>query len=762
MNRVLIAHTPLGEDWWAVSLQGNEALSSLYEFRLQLKSKKHDIDIQSMIGEACAVECKGDLFASIRYFSGLVVHATAKGKSGKHWLYELTIAPKLWFASRRADFKIYQNLTVQAIADEVLQQNAINFEWRLKNSYKTWEYVVQYGETDLAFLLRLFGHEGIYFWFEHSDGGEKLILGDHFSVHEPFAGYETIPYYPPDASRPNEDHFHTWHASRIAEPGKFVHTSYDFKSPSKDLKTECTDPCGHLFDQYEIFSYSGAYTESGHGQDYAAARLYGMQGDHDIIVLEGVVRGAIPGYNFTLKKHPVDEHNREFTIVSTEYRIRNNEYEADNYVQSEEADFHAKVSAMPAERQYRAPLSKFRMPRAHGPDTAVVVGPSGSEIHTDKYGRIKVHFHWDRYGQKDGNDSCWIRVSYAWAGSNFGGINIPRVGQEVIIDYEHGDPQRPLVTGCVYNAEQMPPWDLPANKTQSGFLTRSSLQGSSANANAIRFEDAKGQEEVWLHAEKDQRIEVENDESHWVGNDRSKTVDHDETVHVKNDRTETVDNNETITVHNDRTEEVDGNETITIHKDRTEEVDGNETITVHKDRTEEVDGNEEITVHKDRTRTVDGIEDVSVHMDRTKNVDGNETDRIGKNWSINVDKNKTETIAIASVQNVGAARMDNVGAAYNLNVGAAQINDIGGLYSVNVGMAMTTMVGMSQTTKVGKSVTVTAGDSITLICGKSKLVMKKDGTISLNGKDIKTGATGKIHQKASGAITIKGSKVGID
>jgi len=201
MNRALVAHTPLGDDWWATRLQGVEEISSLYEFRVELKSKKPDIDVQALIGEACSVACENS-FAPVRYFSGLIVEATAKGRVDiEHWLYELRVAPKLWYASRRADFKIFQNKTVQDIANEVLQQNAINCDWRLKNSYKTWEYVVQYGETDLAFLLRLLGHEGIYFWFEHSEGGEKLILGDHFTTHEPFAGYKTIPYYPPDISR---------------------------------------------------------------------------------------------------------------------------------------------------------------------------------------------------------------------------------------------------------------------------------------------------------------------------------------------------------------------------------------------------------------------------------------------------------------------------------------------------------------------------------------------------------------------------------
>ena len=727
MNRVLVANTPLGKTWWATSLQGEEGFSSLYEFRLELKSEKSDIDMQELIGETCSVACESN-YTAIRYFSGLIINAACKGRAGKHWLYEVLIAPKLWYASQRADFKIFQAQTAQAIADQVLQENAITYEWRLKNSYKTWEYVVQYGETDLAFLLRLLGNEGIYFWFEHTESGEKLILGDHFTVHEPFARYENIPYYPPDASRADEDHFHAWHASRVPEPGKFVHTDYDFKSPSKDLKTECAAPCGHLFDQYEIFAYPGAYIESEHGQEYAAARLQGLQTEQDTILLEGSVRGAVPGCCFTLKKHPVEAQNRDYLITKVHYQARNNDYESTGDAQAGEAYFHAKVSAMPANRQYNTPREQFRMPRTHGPDTAVVVGPSGSEIHTDEYGRVKVHFHWDRYGQKDGSDSCWIRVSYPWAGSNFGGIHIPRVGQEVIIDYEHGDPQRPLVIGRVYNAQQMPPWDLPANKTQSGLLTRSA-EGSTANANALRFEDAKGKEQVWLHAEKDQSIEVENDETHWVGNDRTKNID--------------------------------GNETTTVLKDRTETVEGNETITVLLNRTETVEGNETISVTQNRTETVTGNESIAILQNREKAVTGNENSTISQN--------KSETIAIASMQNVGAARMDNVGLAYDLNVGAAQINNIGGLYSLNVGAAMSTIVALSQSNKIGSNqttnvgnsikttagndITITAGDSITLVVGESKLVMKKDGTISLNGKNL------GVHMKDSpGTISIKSDK----
>ena len=725
MNRLLIAHTPLGKTWWATRLKGKEELSSLYEFRLELKSKKSDIDTQSLIGEACSVACEAGS-GVIRYFSGLVASAVSRGRAGDHWLYELRIAPKLYYASHRADFRIFQNQAVQAIADQILQQNAINYEWRLKNSYKTWEYIVQYGETDLAFLLRLLGHEGIYFWFEHSQGGEKLILGDHFSTHVPFGGYERIPYYPPDVSRADEDHFHAWRASRVPGPGRHVHTDYDFKHPASDLKTESNDPRGHLFDQYEIFAYPGAYTEAEqqHGQEYAAVRLQERQVKQDTIVLKGSVRGVIPGCCFTLKKHPVEKQNREFLITKAKYHARNNDYEsAGSAPQPQEAFFHVKASAMPIERQYSTPRDKFSMPRAHGPDTAVVVGPSGSEIHTDEYGRVKVHFHWDRTGQKDGSDSCWIRVAHPWAGSNFGSIHIPRVGQEVIIGYEHGDPQRPLVIGRVYNAKQMPPWDLPSNKTQSGILTRSSPQGSSSNANALRFEDAKGKEEVWLHAEKDQRIEVENNETHSVGHDRAKTIGNDETTNVTNNRTETVG----------------GNETITIHQNRTKTVDGNETATVNQNKAE------------------------TIAIASVQNVGAGRMDNVGAAYDLNV----------------GGAQINNIGGLYDLNVGLAMVTA--------VALSQTNKIGKNQTTSVGNSITVTAGDNIalgcgegssyigmdsggnitlaadsniTLVCGASRIEMDSEGKITISGTEVNVNATGSVSSNAAGGTnSVKGLMV---
>ncbi|MFN3985920.1 MAG: type VI secretion system Vgr family protein [Rhodocyclaceae bacterium] len=544
MHRPLVAHTPLRDALWVVSLEGVEAMSELYEFRVGLKSEDANVDCQALIGEVCAVELEGHNGVK-RFFSGQMVRFEALGKRGEHWHYEALVAPKLWHASRRGDFRIRQNMTVQDIVTEVLGLNAIRHEWRLKQSYKTWVYNAQYGETDLSYICRLLEHEGIFFWFEHSAAGEVLVLADHFSTPEPFGGYERTPFFPPDHARAQEDHFFSWRLAREVEPGVFKHSDYDFKKPSADLTTEYADPRGHLFDQYEIFSYPGNYVERGDGDSYANARLEAMQVQQDRIILEGRVRGATPGYRFELFNHPRADQNRELIVMRAAYRAANNAYEGAGG--SESSHYQVRIEAIPSDRPFR-PVLRTPKPRSRGPETAVVVGPAGTEIHTDEYGRVKVHFHWDRYGQKDGEDSCWIRVAHPWAGANYGAIHIPRVGQEVIVDYEHGDPDRPIITGRVYNAEQMPPWGLPANKTQSGILTRSSMGGSAANANAIRFEDLKGSEQVWVHAEKNLDTEVENCETHSVQVDRSKSIGNDESNTIGHDRKTAVRNEETFFV----------------------------------------------------------------------------------------------------------------------------------------------------------------------------------------------------------------------
>jgi type VI secretion system secreted protein VgrG len=434
------------------------------------------------------------------------------------------------------------------------------------------------------------------------------------------------------------------------------------------------------------------------------------------------VRGIMPGYYFKLSDHPVTSNNIEYLIVSASYHFQENQQTDD----SKQTEWSVGFTVKPSSDRYQPPRTTVK-PHIVGPQAAKVSGPGGSEIWCDNFGRVKVQFPWDRYGKNDENSSCWIRVSSPWAGTNFGGVHVPRIGQEVIVEYVGGDPDQPIITGRVFNQEQMPPWDLPANATQSGFLTRSSPGGAAANANAIRFEDKKGEEQLWIQAERNMDTVVEKDETHHVMHDRTKTIDNDETVTVKHDRTETVNNNETITVHNDRKERVDQNETISIGVNRTEDVGADETVS------------------------------------------------IGANRKVTIGANKELTIAIAYMQNVGAAKMTNVGAAYSINVVGAMNRAIGLVSAEEVGLSKITKVGVSQSVSVvrdqkvevghhqsltvGKTITISAGDSIELVCGKSTFKLDKDGNIYLNGHELAVGMSGHQHFKADGDINLKAKNV---
>ena len=399
--------------------------------------------------------------------------------------------------------------------------------------------------------------------------------------------------------------------NRLAS-GHFAADDYDFKKPKALLDTRQQQPAGHPQDSREIYDWPGGYTEVGDGENYARVRIEQLKAEREVMHGFGNARNLAPGYLFTLAKYPRADQNQQYLIEAADYRFEENVYRSDGAGGSGAAKrggadspttYRLAVEVVPSKVPYR---SQRTTPKPHttGPQTAVVVGPPGEEIYTDQYGRVKVQFHWDRYGQMNENSSCWIRVSSPWAGANYGGIHIPRIGQEVIVDFLNGDPDYPIITGRVYNAMQMPPWDLPGNKTQSGFLTRSTkggtpghgLHNSPGTANAIRFEDKAGQEQLWLHAQKDQLTEVENDEDKWVGNDRRKTIDRDEFNTIHRDRTEVVDRNEKINVHGWRTEEVDLDETITIHQNRKERVDHNETISIGDNRTEDVGKNEKIDI----------------------------------------------------------------------------------------------------------------------------------------------------------------------
>ncbi|TDF24533.1 type VI secretion system tip protein VgrG, partial [Delftia tsuruhatensis] len=691
MTRRVTIHTPLGDELHFRELRGQENISQLFSLDVEMLSENESIDPKALLGKNATIEIETQ-GGGRRFIDGIVTRFGMQGQDHRHYAYKARLSPWLWLATRKSDFRIFQNLNVPDIIEQVLGVYGHPMQRKLTRAYRSWDYCVQYNESDCDFVSRLMEHEGIYYFFEHASGQHTLVLCDDIiASHGALPGGESIPFYPPEkAAAGDQENIHAWQLEQEIKPGRHYIDDYDFKKPRAELSHMRRDPPGHAHDGHETYEWPGGYTEYGDGDAYIRVRLkQGLTG-HSRVRGQSCHRALATGYTFSLYNYPRGDQNRQYLITGLSYHLKENPRVSAvapgaKGSAAEDGSFQRyELQAQPTSLAFTPPRTTPK-PRTTGPQTAVVVGPAGEEIWTDEYGRIKVQFHWDRLGSKDQNSSCWIRVATNWAGPGFGAISIPRIGHEVVVDFLNGDPDYPIVTGCVYNAANMPPWALPANATQSGIKTRSSKGGAAGagmkngpgDANAIRFEDKAGAEQLWLHAQKDQLTEVENDEDKWVGNDRRKTIDRDETSVIHRDRTETVDRDETITVHNNRTERVDHNEKISIGDNRNEDV---------------------------------GIdENISIGKNRSKTIGKTETDKIGQNWHVTVGLLKTQTIGMAYMQNVGGMKMMNIGVNYMENIGVAMQTHVGMNQSLTVGQERQVKVGSKQSTEVGSQYSLTVG-----------------------------------------------------
>jgi type VI secretion system secreted protein VgrG len=570
------------------SVTGTERLSEIYEYTINLYTPADpaldstltaNLDLKAMIGKSLTITIQLDgsgallpgltgqvnIGAGEREISGLVFKAKYIGQTGRQDNYEIRIKPWIELTRHGADYRIFQRQTVVEIIDNVLKDRYVySCDKRLSNVYSELEYQVQYGESDFAFIQRLMQEHGIYWFFEHSNGFHRLVLVDQISAHKftESRAYRKLMYQPSDG-RMDEECISEFEFTQSLRPGIWTTDDYDFKKPKANISARNELPQNTAHSQLERYEWPGDYVDPNQGEAFARVRMQQLRANGELGHGKGNVRNIACGTVFELARYPSESANQKYLVLGATFAGE----ELGDSTATGEYSIKTSFDVQPANVMYR-PRRTITKPRTTGPQTAIVTGAEGSEIWTNEYGQVKLKFFWDRSPVKDQDSSCWVRVSYPWTGANYGSINIPRVGTEVIVDFENGDPDRPIVTGRVYNAASMPPWTLPDNATQSGTLTRSTKDGVYENANAIRFEDQKGAEELWIHAEKDQRIEVEHDESHWVGNDRTKTIDGNETVQVMQNRTETVGMNETITVGMNRTEAVTMNETILVGMNR--------------------------------------------------------------------------------------------------------------------------------------------------------------------------------------------------
>lgn len=547
-NREIKLKTPLGDDVLLIrTMSGHEELGKLFEYQLELVSDITDADFNQLIGDTITVSLEVGV-GRARYFNGHISRFAQTGISGHTANYQATVVPWFWFLTQTSDCRIFQNMTVPEIIKAVFREAGYtDFEDTLSGSYRNWVNCVQYRESDFNFINRLMEQEGIYYFFKHEEDKHTLVLADSYSSHEPVAGYEAVSYHPPAGSTVIEkEHLYAWEITQQLQSGAFVYQDFDFTAPKKDLLAISNKKRDHAKADLEIYDYPGEYKKFNEGDHYSRVRLEEIQANHLRGHGHGDARGLSVGGLFRLSGHPREDQNIEYLIVSAGYRLAAGDYGSGDG--GEDKVYTCEINVINAQEPFR-PLRTTPRPWVQGPQTAIVVGPSGEEIWTDEHGRVKVQFHWDRYGEANENSSCWMRVSQVHAGKGFGGIDVPRIGEEVIVSFLEGDPDRPIITGRVYNGDNKPPNGLPAAAMISGMKTNSTPGGGGDNS--IMLDDTKGQEAITVHAQKDMNSTIENDRTTTLvgGHDTLSVQAGTQTVTIKGDTSLTVEaGNRTVDV----------------------------------------------------------------------------------------------------------------------------------------------------------------------------------------------------------------------
>jgi type VI secretion system secreted protein VgrG len=543
--RQIAINTPLGADVLLVRRCSiREEISRLFRIELNLSSKKSDINFDDIIGKN--VTLRLELDNQTRYFNGFVSRFVQTKAERSYSAYQATVVPWLWFLTRTSDCRIFQEsmneppdeMTVPGIIKKVFKdfgfENFVSDDG-LSESYRKWEFCVQYRETAFNFVSRLMEQEGIGYYFKHEDGKHTLMLTDSINGHTPYENYETVPYHPHQQGAQDKEAVTDWVVEKELQPGVFAHNDYDFENPrqakQKALVTQSAISRAHDMAEFQIYDYPGEFVEHDEGESLAKLRIQELQVRHETLEGEASALGLCAGYIFNLEDHPRGDQNREYLITSTAYEIDAGDFETSKG-ESGKQNWSCDFTAIPSDQPFR-PARTTPKPLIQGVQTALVVGPSGDEIHTDDKARVKVQFHWDRYGNYDENSSCWIRVSHADAGKGWGSMITPRIDQEVIVEFLEGDPDRPIITGRVYNGDQTPPY-ADGQGVVSGMKSQTH-QGSGFNE--MSMDDTAGKEKITIHGQYDMNTTVEHDQADTIHNDRTITIDGKHTETIKKDTT---------------------------------------------------------------------------------------------------------------------------------------------------------------------------------------------------------------------------------
>jgi len=540
-------------DFKVLEFKGREAISQPYRFDLELVSERPDLDLESLLHRPAFLAFAPD-------GSGIhgLVHKAAQGESGKRLTrYRLTLAPQLAYLAYRTNQRIFQHLTVPQIIAQVLEQHGIQADaYRFQLGpviYPPREYCVQYDETDLHFIQRLCEEEGIHHHFQHSTAGHVLVFGDDQTV---FPKLAAATYQQDSGLVADQPVIKRFGLRLETRTSRVTRRDYDFEKPRLSMEAEFHSDFQPALEDYD---YPGRFTERARGKHLSQRALERHRHDYELAEGESDQPRLASGHFLPLGEHPRNDWNQLWLLTEVlhegkqpqvlEESVTSNSQSRDGFTQGYRNHF----TATPWDIPFRPALNHPK-PKVLGSQTAVVTGPAGEDIHCDEYGRIKAQFHWDREGQADDKTSCWLRVSSSWAGDRYGGIAIPRVGMEVLVTFLEGDPDQPLVTGCLYHKEHQVPYDLPANKTRTVFKTLSSPGGGGYNE--LRIEDRKGAEQIYIHAQRDWDENIEHDQKIRVGHERHDTVEANSYSELRAE--------EHRTTHADRKTEIRANDHLTI------------------------------------------------------------------------------------------------------------------------------------------------------------------------------------------------------
>jgi type VI secretion system secreted protein VgrG len=711
-----------------------------------LVHKDVTVDEAKLVGEGATLTIRPPEHDD-RFLHGIIVGVRSwevgAGDNNRH--LQLRIVPSLWKLGQTRNSRIFQRKTIPSIVKEVLDGGKVTHAWGnkrttgpdgLAGTYPQRDYVVQYGETDLEFVSRLLEQVGIFYFFEFENGKHTMVLVDANASCHDIPGDSKVPFRHDAGGRPQDEFLDDFTSRLEVRPGTVTLRDFDYLKPAVDLTALAK---GQVDANLEIYEYPAGYDDAGAGKSLAKMRLEERRARAELLAGDGRVARLSAGFQFQLEDHPVQALNAKYLLLSVRHVGRPQDGTQARADARATESYRCHLEAIQASVPFR-PSRRTPQPIIPGPQTAVVVGPKGEEIYTDAHGRIKVQFHWDRSGKNDDGSSCWMRVSQAWAGPGWGALYLPRIGQEVVVEFLEGDPDRPIVIGAVYNGLNAPPYELPKDKTKS--TLKSDVSPGSGGSNELRFEDAKGSEEVYLHAQKDLHLVVENNK--------------DQKVHA----------NEVLAVDKDRTISVGGNQQLSVGKNDSTKVGGDQTLAVGGNRTTTVAGNHTETVSGDQSVAVGGSLSLTVSLASAETVGAAKSLTVGGAYAVTVGAAmneavggmKSEEVGGAKVEVVGAQRTEKVGGTRSLEVGADFSETVGGKRTLKVGKDLTVSVTgkMQQSVKdacvlKAKQITLDAEDEAVFKVGSATLTLKKSGDVTIQG--------GNISVKASGDLTLKGSKI---